>query len=169
MPMMGEIQIFCGNYAPEGWAECDGQLLQISQYEALFSLLGTIYGGDGHTTFALPDLQGRVAIHEGQGPGLGNRPLGSAGGADSVTLKVNELPAHNHALKARNTVPAVPNPGTLAAQVIYHPNDGGALVPLDGNGIDMTPFTATQAHENRQPYLSVGFIMSLYRTYPSRN
>jgi microcystin-dependent protein len=117
----------------------------------------------------LPDLRARVAIHEGQGTGLGNHPLGSIGGADSVTLKVNELPSHNHGLMGRAAAPITQNSGILATQLVYHPNDGGTLAPLDGEGVDLTPAGPTQAHENRQPYLVINFQIALYGTYPTRN
>ena len=99
-PFVGEIRMFAGNFAPRGWAFCDGQLLSVSDNDALFSLLGTIYGGDGRTTFGLPDLRGRIPIHAGQGSGLSNRRLGSKGGAEQVTVTVNQTPTHTHDWKA---------------------------------------------------------------------
>ena len=104
-PFIAEIRIFAGNFAPRGWALCDGQLLPISQNTALFSLIGTVYGGDGETNFALPDLRGRAAMHAGNGPGLTPRQLGSRSGAATVTLTPGEVPSHNHAMRAS------PNPG----------------------------------------------------------
>ena len=101
-PFVGEIRMFAGNFAPRGWAFCDGQLLATSQNDALFSLLGTIYGGDGRTTFGLPDLRGRIPVHAGTGPGLSPRRLGAKAGAEKVTLTVNELPSHTHDLVASN-------------------------------------------------------------------
>ena len=116
-PFVGEIRMFAGNFAPRGWAYCDGQLLAVSQNDALFSLFGTIYGGDGRTTFGLPDLRGRFPIHAGQGPGLSNRRLGSKGGAETVTVTANQLPSHTHPIKGTNDNATASDPaGQLPAQ-----------------------------------------------------
>ena len=101
-PFVGEIRMFAGNFAPQGWAFCDGQLLSVNQNDALFSLLGTIYGGDGRTTFGLPDLRGRLPMHAGTGPGLSPQRMGSMGGQENVTLTVNEMPAHSHSANAQS-------------------------------------------------------------------
>ena len=103
-PFVGEIRMFAGNFAPRGWAFCDGQLLAVSQNDALFSLLGTIYGGDGRTTFGLPDMRGRIPIHAGHGPGLSERRLGAKGGAEQVTLTVNQMPSHGHPARADTAI-----------------------------------------------------------------
>src|SRR5579872_1398054 len=110
-PFIGAIVLFCGNFAPAGWALCNGQLLSISQWTALFSILGTTYGGNGQTTFGLPDLRGRVPIHPGQGPGLSNYVLGQAGGVETVTLAIQNLPAHNHSLNGDNAAGGKEFPG----------------------------------------------------------
>jgi microcystin-dependent protein len=112
-PYVGEIRMFAGNFAPRGWAFCDGQLLAVAQNDALFSLLGTIYGGDGRTTFGLPDLRGRVPIHAGSGPGLSPRRLGEKGGQEDVTLSLNELPQHDHMLIGSNTDASTDEPAGL--------------------------------------------------------
>lgn len=168
-PYIGEIRMFAGNFAPRGWAFCDGQLLAVSQNDALFSLFGTIYGGDGRTTFGLPDLRGRVPIHAGSGPGLSPRRLGSRGGAESVTITDAQLPAHTHQLNAS---------GDLAGRG----NAQGNVLAKSGN-LDLysgdAPNTAlasqavtaagsTQAHTNLMPFLAVHFIVALVGIYPSR-
>ena len=168
-PYIGEIRMFGGNFAPQGWAFCAGQLLPIAQYDALFSLLGTTYGGDGQTTFGLPDLRGRAPIHFGQGPGLTNRTQGEASGSESVTLTVSQMGAHTH-------VPvASPDPGTSA-----HPTDNVWAASTTGDkqyaaapDTAMNPATVSavggsQPHENRQPLLAINFIISLEGIYPSQ-
>jgi microcystin-dependent protein len=167
-PFIGQIIMFGGNFAPKGWALCDGQLLQIVQNTALFSILGTTYGGDGRTTFALPDLRGRVPLHPGNGPGLTPRSLGEKAGAEAVTLSTGEMPTHNHLVKCSplagnnrgptDQVPAAHDDqnyrgvgsDTMAAAMI-HDAGGGA------------------AHTNVQPFLGVNFIIALVGVYPSRN
>jgi microcystin-dependent protein len=171
-PYVGEIRNFGFYFVPSGWALCNGQLLSVNEYDALFSLLGTIYGGDGHTTFGLPDLRGRVSIHEGMGPGLTNYHLGQKAGAERVILDEANLPAHTHNLKAStlesdtdvptagvlanarsNTYlkPTSPNPGPFAQL-----NDGS--VSASGSGLDM---------ENHQPYLATNYCIALTGIYPS--
>jgi len=113
-PFVGEIRMFAGNFAPRGWAFCDGQLLAVSQNDALFSLLGTIYGGDGRTTFGLPDMRGRTPLHAGQGPGLSNRRLGAKAGAENVTLTVNQLPSHRHDWQATTALASSQSPVSIA-------------------------------------------------------
>ena len=168
-PYVGEIRMFAGSYAPRGWAMCDGQLLQVSQNDALFSLLGTIYGGDGRTTFALPDLRGRLPIHAGQGPGLSNRRLGSRAGAESVTLNVNELPSHSHPMKADENLASSPNPaGNVLAQTttldLYLETTPDT--PLANSSITSTG--GGRSHTNLMPFLCVSFIIALFGIYPSR-
>ncbi|MQY09985.1 hypothetical protein SRB5_00890 [Streptomyces sp. RB5] len=165
-PFLGEIRMAGFNFAPVGWALCNGQLLSINQNTALFSLLGTTYGGNGTTDFALPDLRGRVPMHPGQGPGLSSHDLGEAGGTETVTLTTGELPPHTHALTGVNSrqdtnrVPgAAPANGgyysTEAPTAAMHP---GAVQPTGGG----------QPHPNVQPYLCVNFIIALSGIFPSR-
>ena len=169
-PYVGEIRMFAGNFAPRGWAFCDGQLLAVSQNDALFSLYGTIYGGDGRTTFGLPDLRGRVPIHAGSGPGLSPRQLGSKGGQEQVTLIVDQLPSHNHdpvSASTAGTLSTNPlgNVYTQAAGDVYRDNLD-ALGNLDANAI--THVGGSQSHTNIQPFLCVNFIVALFGIYPSR-
>jgi microcystin-dependent protein len=168
-PFVGEIRMFAGNYAPRGWAYCDGQLLAVSQNDALFSLLGTIYGGDGRTTFALPDLRGRIPIHAGAGPGLTNRSLGARGGAEKVTLTTNQLPAHSHPFQGTEQLGNTPNPSgnalakSTTADAYINEAPSAAMSP--------SAVTATgggQSHDNMQPYLAIHFIIALWGVYPSR-
>ncbi|MEN8115919.1 MAG: tail fiber protein [Bacteroidota bacterium] len=170
-PFVGEIRMFAGNFAPRGWALCDGQLLAISQNDALFSLLGTIYGGDGRTTFGLPDLRGRIPVHMGSGPGLSTRRLGSKGGAETHTLTVNQLPSHNHAVIAANQSGnnLGENPNKFAASQhknVYKTNTTGEL-NLAGNSI--TDTGGVQSHPNIMPFQCVHYIIALVGIFPSRN
>jgi microcystin-dependent protein len=163
------VRIFAGNFAPNGWAFCHGQLLPISQNTALFSLILTTYGGDGMSTFALPDLRGRVPIHPGQGPGLNNRVLGESAGAEVHTLSTAEIPAHTHTMGASATNGAADSPagGVLARTPAGIPqyattadaNLSPAAVTLSGGG---------QPHNNMQPYLTVNYIIALQGIFPSR-
>jgi len=169
-PFVGEIRIFAGNFAPRGWAFCDGQLLAVSQNDALFSLLGTIYGGDGRTTFGLPDLRGRVPIHSGSGPGLTPRNIGSRGGSEQVVLTVNHLPSHNHPAKTAsggNAATPVGNywstdPGGNSAGYHTGHDDSAMAANVIGNS------GGSQPHTNLQPFLCVHFIIALFGIYPSR-
>lgn len=174
-PFIGEIRMFAGNFAPRGWAFCNGQLLPISQHSALFSILGTTYGGDGQTTFALPDLRGRAPMHWGDGPGLTLRRLGESGGSEKVTLTTSEMPAHNHQLSASSAHGDTPAPeGALNATAVdiaqqplnvYHggtPNATMAPQAIRSAG-------GGQPHNNMQPFLCVSFIIALEGLYPSRS
>ena len=169
-PFVGEIRMFAGNFAPRGWAFCDGQLLAVSQNDALFSLLGTIYGGDGRTTFGLPDLRGRIPLHQGTGPGLSPRPLGSKGGAENVTLTTNQLASHTHDWNA-NTEPATGSApaGKVTAQAasprIYSNQDQGA----DFASTVIANTGGSQPHTNLMPTLCINFIIALVGIYPSRH
>jgi microcystin-dependent protein len=170
-PFVGEIRMFAGNFAPVGWAFCDGQLLAVSQNDALFSLLGTIYGGDGRTTFGLPDLRGRIPIHAGSGPGLSPRTLGAKAGAERVTVTVDQLPAHNHAsLHASPDLANAANPiGNLPARstaVDVYVNEAPS-VDLASGSVGTTG--GSQSHGNLQPFLCVNFIVALFGIYPSRH
>ncbi len=170
-PFVGEIRMFAGNFAPRGWAFCDGQLLAVSQNDALFSLLGTIYGGDGRTTFGLPDLRGRLPIHAGQGPGLSNRRLGARGGAENVTLTVNQLASHSHGVSAVNTPATETAPGaneTLAQSQgydLYVPT-GGQTAMASAN---VSSVGGSRSHTNLMPFLCIHFIIALVGIYPSRH
>jgi microcystin-dependent protein len=170
-PYLGQITMFAGNFAPRGWAFCDGQLLPISSYDALFSILGTTYGGDGRTTFALPDLRGRVAMHAGNGNGLSPRSLGQKGGTETNTITVNQMPPHNHSVNAvttdgntnvpTNALPA--NTKTLDKEYSTDAND----TTMKSNMINITG--GGQPVNNIQPYQTVNYIIALYGVYPSRN
>jgi microcystin-dependent protein len=160
--------MFAGTFAPRGWAFCDGQLLAVSQNDALFSLLGTIYGGDGRTTFGLPDMRGRIPIHAGTGPGLSQRRLGDQGGAEDVTLTVNQLPSHGHAMQA-SASPA--NSGYPAGRVVANtsPLSIYNTVPADTPaGTETDAAGGSQNHANVMPYLCIHFIIALFGVYPSR-
>ena len=169
-PFVAEVRMFAGNFAPRGWAFCDGQLLAVSQNDALFSLVGTIYGGDGRTTFGLPDLRGRIPIHAGTGPGLSPRRLGAKGGAENVTLTTNQLPPHNHGPFQASGDTANPttvsgNTVGVAAGDIYA--DEAANVPMASNAV--TGIGGSRSHTNLMPFLCVYFIIALVGIYPSRN
>lgn len=162
---VGEIRMFAGNFAPVGWANCEGQLLSVSQNDALFSLLGTQYGGDGETTFGLPDLRGRVPIHFGSGPGLTFRQIGQKIGAENVILTSANLPTHTH-------------DGVATSAVAYSNDPTGAVAVADrpayaaGATVDMAASEnsgASVGHSNRQPYLGVRFIICLTGYYPSES
>ena len=167
-PFLAEIRVFPYSFAPKGWALCDGQLLPISQNTALFSLLGTMYGGDGRSTFALPDLQGRVPMMHGQGPGLTLHDQGETGGSESVTLLQSELPAHSHGLGAHAADPAdvaVPNANAVlaAANGAYQSN---ANVQLHASAL--APAGGSVPHNNLMPYLVLRFCIALQGIYPAR-
>ncbi len=194
-PFIGEIILFAGNFAPRGWALCRGQLLAVASNTALFSILGTTYGGDGETTFGLPDLRGRAAVGEGQGPGLSNHPLGSKTGSETVTLSAAQMPSHGHVVSAtlNSSFGAqsgaadqhAPSPtGSLAVPTIsgmtglkfYHDTGtadtdvegaviGGSLTLANAGGDE----GGTQAHENMHPVLAIHYIIALVGVFPSRN
>ena len=164
-PFMGEIKIISWNYAPRGWAFCNGQFLPINQNQALFSLFGTMYGGNGQTTFALPDMRGRIPIHVG--PGFTE---GQAGGQEFHTVTLSEMAAHNHQLNASNqadgTNTNVPS-GNFPANSSVSPYRTTANTTLNPN--EVTNVGGSQAHENRQPFLVLNFIVALQGIFPSRN
>jgi microcystin-dependent protein len=169
-PYVGQITMFAGNFAPRGWAFCDGQLLSVSSNDALFSLLGTIYGGDGRTTFGLPDLRGRIPIHYGSGPGLTERRLGSKSGEEKVTLNRNELPIHTHTLQASTAGGIASNPSD--ACLASSPNvrlyrDVAPTVPMAATAV--TSVGGSRDHNNLAPFQCVNFIIALFGVYPSRN
>lgn len=189
---VAEIRWFPFNFPPKGWAFCAGQLLPINQNTALFSLLGTIYGGDGRTNFALPNLQGRVPIGFGQGPGLTNRDQGEIGGADTVTVDATTMPQHTHGISAtvaakataaagNQQSPALNVPAVEAAGVTATYSNAGPTADMRANSIAFggtaTPQPAggagqggaANAHENRQPYLTLNYCIALQGVYPSRS
>ena len=169
-PFVAEIRMFGFNFAPTGWAQCNGQLLPISQNTALFSLLGTFYGGDGKSTFALPNLEGRLPLHPGQGPGLSLYDLGETGGAETVTLSESEIPSHAHQLRAATQDNA--DVGLPSATSSFAASTGGTLyhdtadVQLAPQGL--SPAGGSQPHNNLQPYLCVNFCIALQGVFPPR-
>lgn len=169
-PFVAEIRIFPFNFPPKGWAWCDGQLLPLSQNTALFSLLGTTYGGNGKSNFALPDLQGRAPLHPGQGPGLSLHDLGETGGSQTVTLLESEMPAHNHALRTYNDIgeDRIPGPTEALAR-----STGGLLYGTPGPITQMapeglSPAGGSEPHNNMQPYLTCYFCIALQGIFPPR-
>ena len=179
-PFIAMIVMFGGNFAPRGWALCNGQLLAISSNTALFSLLGTIYGGDGRTTFALPDLRGRVPLHAGNGPGLTDRRLGASGGAQEVILNTSQIPSHTHVLTGGGVNIAVndaageesmPSSKFIASRDLAFTEDPGVGTL---GGVNYTQPTASAtggslAHTNMQPWLAVNYIIALQGIFPSRD
>ena len=168
-PFIAEIKIFAGNFAPRGFAFCNGQLLPISQNTALFSLIGTTYGGDGRTTTGLPNLQQRLPMHPGRGPGLTQRRLGETGGSDTATLTAQQIPAHSHTVQAANAAPTSNSPAGAypATAPVYEAGDTGGLVSMSANA--MANAGNGNAHNNQQPFLNLGFIIALVGTFPSRS
>ena len=174
-PFLAEITMFGGNFAPRGWAFCDGQLLSIAQNSALFSILGTTYGGDGRTTFGLPDLRGRAPMQQGNGPGLSNIRLGQKLGAENVTLNATHIPSHNH------TMPANTSTGNKDTPSSAVPAGYGTSVPPDGpyatgqapnvslHSSSVTNTGGNQAFNIRQPSLCVNFIIAIQGIFPSRS
>ena len=170
-PFVGEIRMFGGNFAPRGWALCDGQLLSVSQNDALFALLGTIYGGDGRTTFALPDLRGRLALSEGRGPGLTTRTQGARGGSETETVAAANLPPHNHALNSGDTAnvdfAGGHYPGNTGDDHGY--SLSGDLDVQMGANTGPAGTATPQSHNNVMPFLCVNYIIALNGIFPSRS
>jgi microcystin-dependent protein len=172
-PFVAEIRIFAGNFAPTGWALCNGQLLPISQNTALFSLLGTFYGGDGKSTFALPDLQGSVAMGQGQGPGLSERFLGETGGVANVTLILSEMPLHNHLIagSTENGALKQPSPTEFLARSksgnLYQSNVSSSPVSMDPQTLSVSG--SSFPHNNMQPFLTLTYIIALQGVFPPRS
>ena len=167
-PFIGEIRIFSWGFAPKNWAFCNGSILAITQNTALFSLLGTTYGGNGTSTFALPNLVGRAAMGAGAGPGLTSRPLGQASGAATVTLQSTEVPAHGHALMATAQDAATTNPSgqmlAMTRHATYQPP--GTLAPMNAQALE--PSVGGQPHNNMQPHLVMNYCIALTGIYPAR-
>ena len=162
-PYVGEIRIFAGNFAPAGWMLCQGQMLAISQYDTLFNLIGTTYGGDGQSTFAVPSLASRVPIHQGAG-----FVMGQNGGAETVTLNVNQVPSHTHTVMAttNSNSASLPNGNLLAmGPDIYDQNVAGTATMA----ATISSVGGSQPHDNLQPYLALNFILSLFGIYPSQS
>jgi microcystin-dependent protein len=163
-PYVGEIRMFAGNFAPAGWMFCEGQLLPISEYETLFNLIGTTYGGDGQSTFALPDLRGRIPLHFGNG-----FTLAETGGVETITLTVSQIPAHSHPLLATSSIATQQNanPNVLAEPSLFSPYINipptAPMAPASVSSIG-----GSQPHDNFQPYLCVDFIISLFGIFPSQ-
>lgn len=172
-PYLAEISLFAGNFAPRGYAICNGQVLSIAQNTALFSLLGTTYGGNGTTNFALPDLQGRLPLHFGQGPGLSNRDLGEKGGAETVTLIPPQLPGHNHTVSygagsaADSPSPLGRYPAVPASGTPYSGTTGAQMAA--GTSASLAASGGGQPHNNMMPSLCVNFIIAMQGVFPSRN
>ncbi len=168
-PFLGEIRMFAGNFPPRDWAFCDGRIMPIAQYTALFSLLGTNFGGDGKRTFGLPNLRDRVPMHWGQGPGLSDRPLGDSGGANAVTLTLQEMAAHSHSPGASSGPgdQVSPENGFWSSSETRDKQFGNTVpdvamaAPIDAAGGGL-------AHENRAPYLAVSYIIALNGIFPRR-
>lgn len=169
-PFVGEIRMFAGNFAPRGWAFCNGAMLAVSQYDALFSLLGTTYGGDGRTTFGLPDMRGRLPLHAGTGPGLSPRTLGAHGGSEAVTLQTSELPVHSHLPKATAAAADQNAPGPTLVLATGSAGDAYSNASPDTPLADasIANVGGSQAHDNLMPSLCVNFIIALFGIYPSR-
>ncbi len=172
-PYIGEIRMFAGSFAPAGWALCQGQLMPISENDALFTLIGTMYGGDGQETFGLPDLQGRVPLHNGQGPGISqNYQQGEKAGVEQVTLTTQQIPTHTHAFTASTNVCQDTNP----TNKVMGQAGGAGVLPYVQDSIDaqlspqaVQPVGGSQPHENMQPYLCINYIISLYGVFPQQN
>jgi len=169
-PFLGQIKLFAGNFAPRGYIFCTGQLLTISQFSAVFALIGTTYGGDGVQTFGLPDLQSRLPVSQGQGPGLSNFTIGQSFGSENVTLTANQMPAHTHAVVANSSVGSVGPSGAIWAST------NAAVLAFGASGTNTLMNTASvsqagssQAHNNVMPVLAVNFIFALDGIFPSRN
>lgn len=169
-PYVGEIRLFAGTYAPRGWAFCNGAELSVQQNTLLFSVIGNQYGGDGVNTFHLPDLRGRVPMHQGQGPGLTERPFASNGGNQSVMLDVNQIPPHSHDVKAISTASA-----SAPTQAVWATSSGFGAKPVYTNTPSVTMNSlaigvagGSQPHNNMQPYLAINFIIALEGVYPEK-
>lgn len=169
IPFVGTIMMFGGTFAPAGWAECNGALLPISENDALFALIGTTYGGDGQVTFGLPDLRGRIPIHQGTGPGLSTYVIGQSSGTETVTLVASQMGGHSHQLQSNNRNGSTNSPsGAIVAGSATTPyttaagdtSFGGSMIGNAGGG---------QPHENMMPFLTLTFVISLFGVFPSQN
>lgn len=170
-PYIGEIRMFGGSFPPNGWAFCDGQLMPISENDALFTLIGTTYGGDGEETFGIPDLRGRFPIHMGTSPQGTTRQLGEMAGVESVTLTTQQMPAHTHPFicSTENGTAITPSGavlGSLGSVLVFRPE---APAGVATNAASVTPTGGSQPHENMHPFLTVSFIISLFGIFPTQN
>lgn len=169
---VGEIRLFAGNYAPQGWMICDGRVLQISDYSTLYALIGVTYGGNGSTTFALPDLRGRVAVHQGAGPNLTSRPIGSQYGTESVALSSSECPNHTHsflvsAQNANSTNPENQVTGQTTIMTYGAPTDPSQVVKFSNQLVQ--PAGSSQGHSNMMPYICLTYIIATEGYFPSQS
>ena len=169
-PYVGEIRMFGGSFAPAGWAMCQGQLMPISENDTLFNLIGTTYGGDGQETFGIPDLQGRVPLHAGQGPGLSQTyQIGEKAGVESVTITAQTLPIHNHSFLASiNAATSTDPTNQVIAQTSQIHLFTQDVTNRQMNANSLTPVGGSQPHENIQPYLAISFIISLFGVFPTQ-
>jgi microcystin-dependent protein len=164
-PYVGEIIPVAFEFAPSGWAHCDGQLLEIAQNEVLFQLIGTTYGGDGQETFALPDLRGRAPVHQGQAPGGSSYQIGDMAGAEAVTLSSDQMPSHTHTIAASSSFTSTdPSAGVPAPGSAYGDTDGTSMHPAM-----LSAAGGGQPHENMSPYVAVNWVISLFGIFPSPN
>ncbi|ODU66501.1 MAG: phage tail protein [Rhodanobacter sp. SCN 65-17] len=172
-PYVGEIRLLPYNFAPLNWHDCDGSLLPISEYDTLFNLIGTTYGGDGQSTFALPDLRGRLPIHQGTGPGLSTYSMGQLAGTETVTLTSGQMPAHTHTAVETSGVATTGTPGgnvelgAVSGDSMYT-SDISGLTPFAASNTMIGPAGGNQPHDNTMPTLTVRFCISLYGIYPSQ-
>lgn len=173
-PFVGEIRLLPYNFAPLNWHDCDGSLLPISEYDTLFNLIGTTYGGDGQNTFALPDLRGRLPIHQGTGPGLSTYSMGQLAGTETVTLTSGQMPAHTHTVVETSAVATTGTPGdnvelgAISGDSMYT-SDISGLTPFAAAGSMISSAGGSQPHDNTMPTLTVRFCISLYGIYPSQS
>lgn len=167
-PYIGEIRIFAGNFAPNGWMFCEGQQIAISDYETLFNLIGTTYGGDGQSTFALPDLRGRLPLHTGTGNSGTYYTVGAAVGSETVTLSNNQLPVHSHTLAASSQPGNTLSPSGAFFAASAAQNAGYATTADNTLALTAVGSTGSQPHDNIQPYLCVNFIISLFGVFPTQ-
>ncbi len=178
-PYIGEIKMFAGTFAPRGYVFCNGSLLSIAAYTALFALLGTTYGGNGQTTFAVPDLRGRLPLHQGQGAGLSNRVIGEAAGSETVTLNATQIPVHNHALAATTNAGTSPSPSasvvlarpvdSLATPVLYTVPGTQTITQQAMASTAIAAAGSSQPHTNMMPTQAINFIIAVEGIFPSRN
>ena len=168
-PYVGEIRMFAGNFAPSGWAFCEGQLVSIAENETLFNLIGTTYGGDGQTTFGLPDLRGRLPVDQGNLSGGGSYVIGQLGGTETATLTTQQLPTHNHGARASSATGTQPGPGNgvWAQSNLNQFGTGNAAGIMNAANIQVSG--GSQPHDNMMPYLVVSFIISFFGIFPSQN
>ena len=170
-PYIGEIRMFAGNFNPNGWMFCNGAILPISEYETLFNLIGTTYGGDGQSTFALPNLQSRVPLHQGTGSGLSNRQLAETGGSETVTLTTQQIPTHTHPATCSSgggSPSSDPANATWAASDVQIYSNAATTGFMGSGGFPTAPAGGSQPHDNMVPYLCINYIISLFGRFPNQ-